>query len=131
MRNEILAILVYHYIPALKTKGCDITHIFYYILLWNNIFIALCNKQQPSNKIAVDIVYLCTTKHDVWSLSKERRGGDRLKKIGRRKNFKHLTGEKGMLCLNELVQENRDFLFIFLHNNQTLILTSLLLHCAF
>ena len=123
MRNEILAILAYHYIPALKMKVCDITHIFYYVLLWNNVFIALCNKQLPSNKITVDIVHLCTTKHDVWSPSKERRVGDKLKKIEKRKNFRHLTGEKGMLCLNRTVQENKDFLFIFLHNNQTLKLT--------
>jgi len=93
-------------------KGCDITHILYYLLLWNNVFIALCNKQLPSNKIAVDIVHLCTTKHDVWLPSKERRGGDRLKKIGKRKNFRYLTGDKGMLCLNRPAQENRDFLFI-------------------
>jgi len=44
--------------------------------------------------------------------SKERRDGDRLKKIGKRKNFRHLTGDKGMLCLNRPAQENRDFLFI-------------------
>ena len=124
MRNEILAIIAYHYIPALKMKGCDITRTFCYLLLWNNVFIALRNKQLSSNKIAVDIVHLCTIKQTVWSPSKERRGGDRLKKLGRRKNFRHLTGEQGMLCLNRPVQENRDFLFIFLHKNQNLILTS-------
>lgn len=109
MRNEILAILAYHYIPALKMKECDITHIFYYLLLWNNVFIALCNKQLLSNKVAMDKVQLCTTIHDIWLPSKERRGADRLKKTGRRKNFRHLTGEKVMLCLNRPVQENRDF----------------------
>jgi hypothetical protein len=93
------------------------SHIFYYLLLWNNVVIALCNKQQPSNKIAVDTVHLCTTKHNVWSPSKKKMGGDRLKKIGRSKNFMYLTGEKGMFCLNRPVQENRDFLFIFFHNN--------------
>jgi len=62
----------------------------------------------------VDIVHSCTTKHDVWLPSKERRGGDRLKKIGRRKNFRHLRGDNGILCLNRPAQENRDFLFIFL-----------------
>ena len=116
MRNEILAILAYHFIQALTMKGCDMTHIFYYLLQWNNVFIALCNKQLPNNKITVDIVHLRTTKHDVWLPSKERRGGDRLTKTGRRKDFRHLTRDKGMLSLNRPVQENSDFLFIFLHN---------------
>lgn len=123
MRNEILGIPVYHYIKALKMKGCDTTHILYHLLLWNNVFNASCNKQLPSNKIAVEKVHLCTTQHDVWSPNKERTGGERLKKIGRRKDFRHLTGEKGMLCFNRPVEENRDFLLIVLHNNLTLILT--------
>jgi hypothetical protein len=45
-------------VHVLKAKGCDITHILYYLSPWRHIMVVYCFKRLPTNETALDTLLL-------------------------------------------------------------------------